>query len=363
MATSQEQFLERLKLCAKKVGSAYALSRKAGLTPSTMMRYFRGSNPTRENLVAIADAAGVDVGWLASGRGTQNAHLEETNEPQMRGDPLALVQRRLVALVATSDIMRISADFEVDWQVIQSFLNPPPEARDALREFCLRPEFPLRRLLMDSDFATADMTHWDLPGRAMLVVTQDIDFQRLDRAGVAFRNSRPRLDQWIKFYDRCRRTLMSAIPLIYNRLPAAIYAMFRVSAAYSTPDFPAGSLLLVDQSRTEIASDGWFVFDMRPAGAIAPEERHLVDPTAVQETIPINETSVMKTALVFVRKVVRTPEGPCVETNGRLERFPIQNHYCWGTLVAVLAFPSAEMYRDPLGDEFARTQVSLVQAS
>jgi DNA-binding phage protein len=62
-------FVERMQKCAERAGSVNALARKADLSQSGIRRYFSGGEPTRKVLIAIANAAGVDFLWLATGEG------------------------------------------------------------------------------------------------------------------------------------------------------------------------------------------------------------------------------------------------------------------------------------------------------
>lgn len=65
----ENQFVSRMRLCAEKAGSVNALARKAGLSQSTVRRYFESGEPSRPHLVKLAAAANVSVAWLASGEG------------------------------------------------------------------------------------------------------------------------------------------------------------------------------------------------------------------------------------------------------------------------------------------------------
>lgn len=69
--TTQEQdrFIERLRLLIDKVGSANALAKSAGVSQSGFQRYLAGGQPTRKVLIALAQAAQVDLGWLMTGKG------------------------------------------------------------------------------------------------------------------------------------------------------------------------------------------------------------------------------------------------------------------------------------------------------
>lgn len=54
--------------------SVASFSRRCGIGDSTIRKYLDGALPNSSNLVAIADAANVNIEWLAAGRG-----------PKMRG--------------------------------------------------------------------------------------------------------------------------------------------------------------------------------------------------------------------------------------------------------------------------------------
>ncbi len=60
--------------------SVASFSRRSGIGDSTIRKYLDGALPNSINLVAIADAANVNIEWLATGRG-----------PKMRGAALAAV--------------------------------------------------------------------------------------------------------------------------------------------------------------------------------------------------------------------------------------------------------------------------------
>lgn len=62
-------FHDRLNHLLAREKSASAFARKAGLSQSGLHRIEAGGDPTLKTLVAIADAAGVTVQWLATGEG------------------------------------------------------------------------------------------------------------------------------------------------------------------------------------------------------------------------------------------------------------------------------------------------------
>lgn len=73
----EDRFIERLRLLIDKVGSANALAKSAGVSQSGFQRYLAGGQPTRKVLIALAQAAQVDLQWLMTGRG----------DPQRTDDP------------------------------------------------------------------------------------------------------------------------------------------------------------------------------------------------------------------------------------------------------------------------------------
>lgn len=66
---ADDAFIERLHELVRRVGSASALARRAGISHSGLSRYMSGGDPSRRVLVALATAAEVRVEWLATGEG------------------------------------------------------------------------------------------------------------------------------------------------------------------------------------------------------------------------------------------------------------------------------------------------------
>jgi phage repressor protein C with HTH and peptisase S24 domain len=64
-------FIARLQDVVRHWPSADRLARATGVSPSAFRKWLRGdAEPSRERLVALAQAAGVSVGWLAGGEGS-----------------------------------------------------------------------------------------------------------------------------------------------------------------------------------------------------------------------------------------------------------------------------------------------------
>jgi len=93
-AISNQQFVARLRECARSVGSTLQLSRLTGIPNSTLSKYFNGTEPPRQNLIKIATAANVSVAWLVAGE----ASGESTSRPvgastQVEGGLPGLIER------------------------------------------------------------------------------------------------------------------------------------------------------------------------------------------------------------------------------------------------------------------------------
>src|SRR5208282_1911807 len=63
-------FSVRLRKLATFVGGPKQLSERSGLSRAVIGKYLSGkSDPSRERLVKLADAAGISIRWLATGEG------------------------------------------------------------------------------------------------------------------------------------------------------------------------------------------------------------------------------------------------------------------------------------------------------
>ena len=71
-------FVTRLREIVRHWPSADRLARAVGVSPSAFRKWLRGeAEPSRERLVALADAARVPIAWLAKGEGS-TPRLEQT---------------------------------------------------------------------------------------------------------------------------------------------------------------------------------------------------------------------------------------------------------------------------------------------
>ena len=85
----EANFVSRLQSIVRHWPSADRLARATGVSPSAFRKWLRGeAEPSRERLVALADAAGVSAGWLANGEGPE-PRFEEVTRTRSRTTPAA----------------------------------------------------------------------------------------------------------------------------------------------------------------------------------------------------------------------------------------------------------------------------------
>ena len=72
-------FRGRMQICADRAGNVNQLAAKSGIGQSTIRTYFKGVEPPRDFLTAIARAANVSVGWLAAGLGPVDPSTDQAS--------------------------------------------------------------------------------------------------------------------------------------------------------------------------------------------------------------------------------------------------------------------------------------------
>lgn len=90
----QAGFVARLQLVVQQWPSADRLAKATGVSPSAFRKWLKGvAEPSRDRLVALAEAAGVNVSWLAQGEGaepdllTLAAHAHSPRSAELTGQP------------------------------------------------------------------------------------------------------------------------------------------------------------------------------------------------------------------------------------------------------------------------------------
>jgi phage repressor protein C with HTH and peptisase S24 domain len=93
-AADQAGFAARLQLIVQQWPSADRLAKATGVSPSAFRKWLKGvAEPSRDRLVALAEAAGVNVSWLAQGEGTAPdlpmlaAHAHSPRSAELTGNP------------------------------------------------------------------------------------------------------------------------------------------------------------------------------------------------------------------------------------------------------------------------------------
>lgn len=66
----KQDFPERVEAALARVKNLAALARETGISTNALFKWRKGlSDPSRENLIALASATGVSLLWLAAGQG------------------------------------------------------------------------------------------------------------------------------------------------------------------------------------------------------------------------------------------------------------------------------------------------------
>ena len=79
-------FENRIKRIIALAGNADKLANSAGVSPSLIGKYLSGkTDPTRKKLIALADAANVNIEWLATGNGPMRKGEKEIIDLELLG--------------------------------------------------------------------------------------------------------------------------------------------------------------------------------------------------------------------------------------------------------------------------------------
>lgn len=84
----QAEFVARLRRMVRHWPSADRLAKATGVSPSAFRKWLHGeAEPSRDRLVALAEAAGVGVAWLAAGEGAEPEFRSVPGSTRLRADP------------------------------------------------------------------------------------------------------------------------------------------------------------------------------------------------------------------------------------------------------------------------------------
>lgn len=93
---NQDNFPERIEYLVDKLNGPSEFARKTGVTLSTITRWRKGeADPSRSNLVKIAEVTGVSIEWLATGKIKE----EKTTEEKPAGSLVSRAFERMQAML------------------------------------------------------------------------------------------------------------------------------------------------------------------------------------------------------------------------------------------------------------------------
>lgn len=102
-----ENFSERMRTIGQNSfrGNYSEFARAVGVAQASLSRWVKGeADPSRSNLVKIAEVTGVDLEWLATGKERKKNKTEETTIPYQTysgEDAITISQKRLEAAIET----------------------------------------------------------------------------------------------------------------------------------------------------------------------------------------------------------------------------------------------------------------------
>lgn len=93
-----QDFIARLEYCAEICHGKRNLAEKSGISEAQLFRYLKGTSEiSAAKVVAIAQAAGVEPGWLLTGEGPSNPLIiSETDKDQLLEDLACVLEETLV---------------------------------------------------------------------------------------------------------------------------------------------------------------------------------------------------------------------------------------------------------------------------
>lgn len=144
--------------------SVTSFGRRCGIGEATLRKYFSGTLPNSENLVAIADAGNVSIEWLAAGRGPKTRR--ENFHSQSKNDAFAA---RMREVYGSNSVTSFSRKAGIEEDHVRSYLSGTfPSAGD---------------IVLIADMADVNI-EWLAAGRGPKVRGEDIikDIDRLTLA-------------------------------------------------------------------------------------------------------------------------------------------------------------------------------------
>ena len=112
---NQDNFPERIEYLVDKLNGPSEFARKTGVTLSTITRWRKGeADPSRSNLVKIAEVTGVSIEWLATGKIKEEKTTEEKPVGSLVSRAFERMQAMLeegVSMIDSYSSINVSAGF------------------------------------------------------------------------------------------------------------------------------------------------------------------------------------------------------------------------------------------------------------
>lgn len=111
---------ERLRTAAKKAGGNITVAKNSGVPLGTLNKYLAGGEMKLANVIALAQACGVSIEWLAHGKDT----AEEPAEPEFA----AVSKRANIRLISIVNTAKLASSIKaVTDEMARNGAHPPLE--------------------------------------------------------------------------------------------------------------------------------------------------------------------------------------------------------------------------------------------
>lgn len=240
-ATSNQEFVARLRECARSVGSALQLSRLTGIPNSSLSKYFNGTEPPRHNLIKIAAAANVSVAWLVTGEGPGESigHPASVSFPVGAGMP-GLIERINQLIVRGGGIDEISRRTKLSAQRLAQLAQYGQITLFEAYELCGATKAPISWLVYAGRFDPDAMDHVDSLLSQAITKVQVIDEAKTARHGL-FGKNQPSLVS-----DGNFKAIVKLWEAILLRLEPARYRVFEPKDNLMSPTIDPNDVVLVE---------------------------------------------------------------------------------------------------------------------
>jgi lambda repressor-like predicted transcriptional regulator len=257
--SDNEDFKKRLQFCVEKVGTLYALAKKAGLPTNTLRRYFDDSEPSRTKLIAIAHAAEVSVQWLATGDDLIQKQVAEVQENATWTNGF---KKRLKVLIEKHGGPKAlcSGNYQ-DPAPVTAFLETDQISASLVEMLAGNRALPIRWLIVgESDWEIANAEYGESRQKASFWHAIDaIDERRL-------LNGELSVGRYVENHWEWRDPVFNLLEEIYKQLPPSNYRIVTYYPFDECELASSGDSLVVDQSASEHPQNGIYAYSRDMGG-------------------------------------------------------------------------------------------------